>query len=242
MARTPKSTTPNKPHAVWLCVFEVAYADIPTRFAGKPHVKIEQKALKPGDELNAWLKRARAKKRPELVRVRDDLMPAAHDPGGLHAPFEYPRDEKLIERALRKLRENLRCVGFTIGKSQDLWHVYAIELNDDHLAKRRKPAGYRGHVYVGQTSLPVEERVRQHELGNKYPWKGRPKHSKDCHRYFRRYAPQLVPPELRGPIACKRQALRFERDLRRRLERQGYRVIGGTELLPKKKGKNDEPR
>lgn len=240
MAKTSKKPADTKPHPIWLCVFEVTYAGVATRFAGKSHVKIEQKALKPGDELNAWLKRARAKKRPELVRVRDDLMPTAHDPGGLHAPFEYPRDEKLIEKALRKLREKLRCEGYTVGKSQDLWHVYAIELTDSHIAK--KPDGYRGFVYVGQTSLPVEERVRQHELGNKYPWKGRPKHSKDCHRYFHRYAPQLVPLKLRGPIPCKRRALWAERDLRGHLERQGYRVIGGTDLLPKKKRKNDEPR
>lgn len=239
MARTPNKPALKKPQPVWLCVFEVTYADVATRFTNKPHIKVEQKALKPGDELNAWLKRARAKKRPELVRVRDDLMPTANDPGGLHAPFEYPRDEKLIEKALRKLREKLRCEGYTVGKSQDLWHVYAIELTDGHIAK--KPDGYRGFVYVGQTSLPVEERVRQHELGTKYPWKGRPKHSKDCHRYFCRYAPQLVPPEFREPVACKRRALRCERDLRRHLERKGYRVIGGTELLPKQTGGKDKP-
>jgi hypothetical protein len=37
-----------------------------------------------------------------------------------------------------------------------------IELADDHIAKQ--PAGDRGHVHVGQTGLPVLERVEQHRL------------------------------------------------------------------------------
>lgn len=242
MATTSKKPAATKPHPVWLCVFEVAYAGVPVRIPGRPHIRIEQKAIQPGKSLDAWVKKAQAKNRPELVRVLYEAMPAERKPGGRLAPFEYPRDERLIKTALRKLREKLRCEGFTIGKSLELWHVYVIQLTDAHLAK--KPKGYRGFVYVGQTSLPVEERVKQHKLGPKYPWKGKPKHSKDCHKYFQRYAPQLVPPKLRGPILCKRQALWAERDLRRHLETLGYRVIGGTDLLPKKpkKPKNEPPR
>ena len=32
-------------------------------------------------------------KPPEFVQVRGDVMPAAHDTGGTHAPFDYPQDE-----------------------------------------------------------------------------------------------------------------------------------------------------
>lgn len=236
--REHQGSEPHTSHPVWLCVFELAGLPVPQRFPDKPHVRVEQKAIKPGPDLDAWLERARAGKDPELVRVRYDQMPDEQEPGGLDRPFESPQEQPAIRRALHKLREQLRCDGFTIGGDATIWSVYAIELHDNHIAK--KPEGYRGLVYVGQTSLPVEERVRQHELGKAYPWKGPPKHSVDCHRYFRRYAPELVPERYRGAIPCRRKALWCERDLRGYLERQGYRVIGGTDLLPKRKPKRSD--
>ena len=151
---------PVAPRLVWLCVFEVACPDVRVRFPGKPHIRVERKSIRPGPELDAWLKQARLKNRPELRRALYDKMPTEHEPGGLHMPFETPRDQDAIKRALRELREKLRCEQFTIGGSQDLWHVYAIELTDAHIVQ--KPKGYRGLIYVGQTSLPVEERVKQH--------------------------------------------------------------------------------
>lgn len=238
MARTPKERPQSgsrAPHPVWLCVFELAGGAVPRRFPEKPHVRVEQKPIKPGSDLNAWLERARSGKHPDFVRVLDSEMPAEHEPGGLHNPFEFPRDQARIKKALTNLRDRLRCDGFTLGGSATVWSVYVIELQDDHILK--KPDGYRGFVYVGETSLPVEERVRQHQLGKAYPWKDKPKHSPDCHKYFRRYAPELVPERCRVAIPCRRKSLRFERDLRVYLERRGYLVIGGTDLLPDKKPK-----
>lgn len=81
MPRAPKK--PVKPHPVWLCVFELADQAVPRRFPDKPHVRVEQKVIKPGPDLDSWLKRAKAKKRPELVRVLSSKMPQAHEPGGL---------------------------------------------------------------------------------------------------------------------------------------------------------------
>lgn len=238
MARTPTEqlkSKPRAPHPVWLCVFELADGTKPRRFPEKSHVRVVQKSIKPGSDLNAWLQRARSGKHPELLRVLESEMPAEHEPGGLNNPFESPRDQARIKKAVKKLRNRLRCDGFTIGGSATVWSVYAIELRDDHLLK--KPDGYRGFVYVGETSLAVEERVRQHQLGKAYPWKNKPRHSPDCHKYFRRYAPELVPERYRGAIPCRRKSLWFERDLRGYLERRGYLVIGGTDLLPDKKPK-----
>lgn len=238
MPRRPTEQPPSKPrapHPVWLCVFELADGTVPRRFPEKPHVRVEQKSIKPGSDLNAWLQRGRSGKHPELLRVLESEMPAEQEPGGLNNPFEFPRDQARIKKAVTKLRDKLRCEGFTIGGSATVWSVYAIELRDDHILK--KPDGYRGFVYVGETSLAVEERVRQHQLGKAYPWKDKPKHSTDCHKYFRRYAPELVPEKYRLAIPCKRKSLWFERDLRGYLERRGYLVIGGTDLLPDKKPK-----
>mgnify|MGYP003349061280 CR=1 FL=1 len=111
-----------KPHPVWLCVFEVADSQVPPRFPNKPHIQVEQKSIKPGPELNTWLNKARLKKRPGLVRVLSELMPAHDLPGGLLNPFEYPRDQELIKRSLLKLREKLRCEGYTVGRSTTVWH------------------------------------------------------------------------------------------------------------------------
>lgn len=238
MAETSKKPTDTKPYPVWLCVFEVAYADIPTRFPGKPHVKVDRKTIKPGPDLQAWLQRAKSGKHPELVRILESEMPAEHEPGGLHKPFEYPRDQKRIQNALRDLREKLRCDGYTIGKKIETWSVYVIRLKDDHILNR--PPGYRGLVYVGQTGLAVEERVRQHRLGEAYPWKDEEKHSPDCHKYFDEYAPELVLEKYRKPIPCRKHALWAERDLRLYLIKAGYEVIGGTDLLKKKKKPNPD--
>ena len=227
VSRGPAASRP-----VWLCVFQVACPGVPPRFPDRPHVRVERKSIKPGEKLDAWLSKARLKKRPHLTQVLYDSMPAEQEPGGLENPFCAPHDQAAIKKALRLLREKLRCEGYTVGGNLDRWHVYAIELSDGHIVK--KPKGYRGLVYVGQTSIPVDERVKQHRLGNAYPWKTTPKHSNDCHRYFHRYAPELIPQKYRDPIPCRRQALRVERDLRGHLERLGYRVIGGTDLLPKK--------
>jgi hypothetical protein len=243
MAKKPQSPKarerePEKPRPVWLCVFELTGSTVERRFPDKPHVCVEQKVIEPGEALDAWLKRARANKRPRLKRVLYEKMPAQHEPGGLHNPFQAPRDRSAIKNALKKLRGDLRCAGYTIGDSPTVWSVYAIELDDRDLAK--KPAGYKGYVYVGQTSLPVEERVKQHDLGKNYPWKNRPKFSAECHRRFRRYAPELIPEKWKAPIPCRKKALQAERDLRKHLERQDYRVLGGTELLPKKPRKRPE--
>lgn len=239
MAEKPDTSKSTEPHPVWLCVVEVADSSLSPRLSDKPCVRVEQKAIRPGLDLNAWLQRAQSSTRPEFVRVLYEKMPAETEPGGLKAPFMYPADIARVKKALARLRENLRCDGFTVGTKQETYSVYVIELEDGHIVK--KPKNYRGHVYVGQTSLPVAERVRQHHLGEAYPWKDKPNHSTDCHKYFRRYAPLLVPERFRGPIPCRRKALWAERDVRLSLEAKGYRVIGGTDLLPKKKPKHELP-
>jgi hypothetical protein len=74
---------PQQPTPRWLCVFELDDSAGQRRVPGKPHVRVEQKAIKPGPDLEAWLKKTKASKRPELVQVRDDLMPNDQQHGGL---------------------------------------------------------------------------------------------------------------------------------------------------------------
>ena len=90
----------------------------------------------------------------------------------------------------------------------------------DSIADR--PDGYRGYVYVGQTGLSAEERAKQHELGPKYPWTTRPKHSRVCHRYFRKLNLGLLPQRCQTKLLCQSAASRAEYDLRRHFELKGY--------------------
>jgi len=216
----------------WLCVFELDDSAGPRRITSKPHLNVEQKAIKPGPELEAWLEKTKASKRPELVRVRYDLMPQDQQRGGRLKPYRFPRDKALIDDALKHLRERLRCQGFTVDGVTDMYSLYVIELDDTHIAKR--PEDYRGYLYVGQSELCPEERARQHELGPKYPWKKKPTYSRKAHRYFRGRVLNLLPPKFRKKLLCRSAALRAERDLRLYFESKGYEVEGGTELLPKK--------
>ena len=93
-----------------------------SRFFGQrmPHVKVVQKAIKPGPALEAWLGKTKASKRPGLFRVRHDLMPKDQQHGGLLKPYKFPRDKGLLETALKALREKLRCQGFTVDGVTDM--------------------------------------------------------------------------------------------------------------------------
>jgi hypothetical protein len=73
-----------------------------------PGVRVERKSIRPGVELEAWLRRARASKHPEIARVLSTRMPKDHEPGGLLNPFKSPRGDASLKRALNKLREQLR--------------------------------------------------------------------------------------------------------------------------------------
>ena len=216
---------PPRPSNRWLCVFETDDSDGTRRISDKPRVLVKQKTVQPGAKLDTWFQKTKSRK-PKFVRVRYDLMPASEQP----TPYKYPRDKELIKAALKSLREKLLCKGYTVNNSTSVYSLYVIELNDSHIARR--PAGYRGYVYVGQTGLSVEERAKQHELGPEYPWKKKPKHSTICHSYFRKLNLGLLPQGFQTKLLCRSAALRAEYNLRLHFESKGYEVEGGTDLIP----------
>jgi hypothetical protein len=216
----------------WLCVFELDDSAGQRRVPGKPLLKLEQKAIKPGRDLDAWLEKAKANKRPELVRVRYDLMPDDQQHGGRLKPYKCPLEKELHNTAPKALREKLRCQGFTVDGVTDMYLLYVIELDDSRIAKKLE--GYRGYRYVGQTELSPKERARQHELGPQYPWKKKPNHSRPAHNYFRKLALEPLPPKFRKTLLCRSAALRAERDLRLYFVSKGYEVEAGKDLLTTK--------
>jgi hypothetical protein len=84
----PPTVEPQKLSPRWLCVFELGDSAGQRRVTGKPNVRVEQKAIKPGPDLDAWLVKSKASKRPELVRVRYDLMPKDQQHGGRLKPYK----------------------------------------------------------------------------------------------------------------------------------------------------------
>jgi hypothetical protein len=168
------------------------------------------------------------------MRVVDalyELMPQNSQPGGRDNPFIKPTHNAEIQAAAKALRERLRCDGYTVNGDMTVWHLYVIEL--DSPSQRTCP-GPRGHLYVGQTSLAVEDRIRQHREGHTN-LRGHQLHSRLCHKYFKCPRPDLLPEEFQQTLYCKEDALIAESDLRIYFESQGYRVAGGTERLEERR-------
>ena len=159
-------------------------------------------------------------------------MPPADEPGGRDRPFRAPQEAAKIRAALKKLREKLSGEGYTVNGDMTTWRVYVIEMHPPKKGAPKNPP--QGYLYVGQTSIAVEERARQHELGPAYPWKGKPKHSKACHRRFKGLRVDMLPAAYAGPVYSKEMALCKESNLRLYFEALNYAVIGGQERYPKK--------
>ena len=94
-----------------------------------------------------------------------------------------------------------------------LYVVYAIELDD-----RRYP-GRAPQVYVGSTAKRPEERFAQHKAGGRLA-------NSMASRYGTRLRPDLT--KRLGPYPTRDAAEAAETRLRRRLERRGWVVYGGT--------------
>lgn len=218
---------------VWLCVFKLRKVTHLMRRPDRPRVQVRCVAVQPGLPLDRWVKRSRRAKRREIVDVLYELMPRRGEPGGRDSPFRLPQHRDAKAAATKKLRQQLRCDGYTVNDDMTVWHLYAIELK---AADKKVTAKKSTQValYVGQTSRGVEERIRQHREGH-MSGKGQRLHSSLCHRYFHRPRLDLVPEELQQTLYCQEDALMAEADLRIHLERSGYRVFGGTERLDERR-------
>jgi predicted GIY-YIG superfamily endonuclease len=107
-----------------------------------------------------------------------------------------------------------------------VWHLYIIELTP----LPSDSGACTGYLYVGQTSQPLEDRIRQHREGHHNP-KGQRLHSLACHRRFLRPRFDLLPEQFSQTFYCQEDALTAEADLRLAMEADGFVVEGGTEKL-----------
>jgi hypothetical protein len=212
----------------WLCVLEAGESAGPRRVPALPHVKICSSISKPGEEMAARYLRNGIYRPGDFVAVRHDLMPEDMTPGGRDNPFMMPAEEASLRSSKAALRQRLEASGYTVNQSLDVWSLYVIELDGAIVAKRQR--AYKGYLYVGQTSQPVEQRIEQHRLGKNYPRKGRRHiHSRIAHKHFQRPRLDLIPDGFPKQLFCLEHALQAESMLRRRFEEIGYKVEGGTE-------------
>ena len=217
------------PQKTWLCVFET---DGPRRSPEKPRVLVARKVIRPGPELDKFINTSKKLRKSRAKSVLYELMPDVHELGGRDNPFIMPIDQAKFKKAEESLCQRLKAEGYTVGDDQTVWRLYAIETKSP--TKPRKP--YRGHLYVGQTSIAVEDRIEQHRLGPAYPWKGKPKHSLDCHKNFLGPRFDLIPDQFKQPYFTREAALLAEADLRLYFEGLGYKVKGGKERYEQRKG------
>lgn len=167
---------------------------------GDPHIRF--------DAIRAS-KRRRAAVRNFGVRVRDDLTP----------PLISESEESARETASRLIKK-LKRRGYAVNGYTTVWHVYVIELKDT-VGPRRDPRF--PWVYVGETSIGVEERYRQHVEGARNR-RGR-LFSPVVMKHHLRLRPDLY--EAAPVLFSAHDAKKAERDLAERLASIGYSVKGG---------------
>ncbi len=135
-------------------------------------------------------------------------------------------DPDVAKRRLDEMIERYSQLGHMVNNSRSEWHVYVIDLKQDHLEVKPKS----GHVYVGSTSKTVDERVEQHKSGAE---------STNGHRLSSRYVFQhfdglnesLSP---KGKYFTSKAAEDKEERLAEELCRKGYLVRAG-EFTPNPK-------
>ena len=211
----------------WLCVFE---RNGERRHPEKPAVWVCTSGVEPGPDLDQHVRKTERWKSRKVTEVRYDLMPSSSKPGGRDNPFLLPRDKEASQAIRNHLQAKLKAEGFTTGKDLTTWRLYAIEL-----VPPAKQSSELGWLYVGQTSLTSETRVEQHRLGPAFPWKGKPKHSRECHKRFLAPRLEIIPEPFRQTYYSGEAALTAEADLRLHFEGLGYEVLGGQERYEEQK-------
>lgn len=222
-----------KTHPRWIYVFETEEQDGFLSSSGKPRLYVCIKKIEPGKNIDRWIRTSKKAKDLKIKKVRYDLMPPPEVKGGLKQPFIYVEgctdNDNTASELKDKLKEKLKHEGYVVLRNPR--RLYVVEL---------KPSGNSGRnavgaVYVGQTSLPIEERIKQHRLGPKYPWKSKCTHSRRCHQRFVQPRLDLIPCQFKCIYGSLEETLVAESELRLHFEALGYEVIGGTERYEQQK-------
>lgn len=126
----------------------------------------------------------------------------------LEATFAY---KKAATKQMKKLCNQLRHAGHVVNPWEPVYSLYVIELN--------KPRGHKGDLpplYVGQTSIAVEDRYAQHLAGGRLA-------SQKVTGKAVKLRPDLVPS---GKQYNQKASIAAETHLGKKLQKKGYKVVG----------------
>ena len=136
------------------------------------------------------------------------------------SPYSKPTsDPEVAKRRLDETIEKYSRLGHLVNNNQSEWHVYVIDLKQEHLNVKPKS----GHVYVGSTSKTVSERIKEHQKGAKTS-KGHRLNSKYVTSHFDDMNTSLSPKE---KFFTSQSAEEKEERLAEELCRKGYLVRAG---------------
>ena len=182
---------------------------LPRRDTDKPHLYIGTSTSTPDEHLRQLQQGAG----PAFAKGHYLSVFAA-------SPFSKPTsDPDVANRRLDETIERYSQLGHMVNNSRSEWHVYVIDLKQDHLDVKPKS----GHVYVGSTSKTVNERVQQHKNGTEST-KGHRLSSRYVFQHFNGLNKSLSP---KGKYFTSKAAEEKEERLAEELCRKGYLVRAG---------------
>ena len=136
------------------------------------------------------------------------------------SPYSLPtNDAKVAKQRLSETIEKYSRLGHSVNNNNNVWHVYVINLKQDHLEEK----SIFGHVYVGSTSKTVDERIGEHRDGAKSR-KGHRLNSSYVTKHFHELNKSLSPLE---KYFTSESAEEEEERLAEELCRNGYLVRAG---------------
>ena len=117
----------------------------------------------------------------------------------------------------KQVTNELKRKGYTVNQDETTWRTYVINLHDP-----RKDDVGSGYVYVGETSLTVDERLQQHLTG------ARNSKTRLFSPVVKRFGTGLNRDLMTSKVyMTKEQAMKAEQRLAERLRSAGYLDEGG---------------
>lgn len=184
------------------------------RRPNKPHLLVAQTLRLPHQVLSSvrdgngpkWIK-------GQAKTLRPDLIPN----------YKPTRKKEVADRRLENLKTALARKGFAINGDSKTWRVYVLDVDADVAPPIKNRGKLNKVVYVGQTSTSLETRLRQHQgqLSESGRYIGSRKVKGRNPTLNRRLTPSKV-------VFTVEDARALETSTHRKLQRQGYRVLGDT--------------
>lgn len=182
------------------------------RIPSKPHLYVTRTQRTP----EAVLQSLQEGKGPKWIQgraktLRPDLIPR----------YKPTRKKEIAEVRLKNLKIDLARKGYAINGDTKTWRIYVLDIDADLAPPIKNRGKLNKVVYVGQTSSPIEVRVKQHQ--GKLSQSGRYIGSSKVKGRQPELNLDLTPSRV---LYTKTDAVLFETSIHKKLKQKGYRVLG----------------